>query len=157
MKPKINHGKFKSLDDSELIRACLEPVIKQIRGKNFDIKSDTYAQLNAGQRALLMFWVFYSHAQNGLAQFFGEVGYLLDNPGVFSEFTRAMEYFKDPDMQEIMAGMEDIYAAAKGGKCDTQEDTARLEEEYRKSAPFSLKLAANYIRDNPFIFVEIED
>jgi hypothetical protein len=157
MIPKISRVKFESLENSELIRACLEPVIRQIRGKNFDIKSGTYAQLNAGQRALLMFWVFYSHAQNGLEQFFGEVGYLLDNPGVFREFTRAMEYFKDCDMRDILAGIEELYAAARGEKCDIQEEMGRLEEEYRRSAPLSLKLAANYIRDNTSYFIEIED
>jgi hypothetical protein len=153
----IARARFESLDNESLIRACLEPVIKQIWGKNFDIKSDAYSRLNAAQRALMMFWVFYSHSQNGLARFYGEVGYLLEKPGVFREFERAMEYFKDPDMKEIITGVEELYEAAKGGKCDTQEGMDRLDEGYSRAAPLLLKLVAEYIRDNPGMFVELTD
>jgi hypothetical protein len=153
----MKRAEFETLDDSSLVRACLEPVIGQIKGKDLNIKSKAYSQLNAGQRALLMFWVLYGHSQNGVRQFYGEVGYLLDQPGVFGEFIRAAEYFQDASMRDLVTGMEEFYAAAsQGAKCDTEEELDRLDEKCRLVSPSSLKLASNYVRQNADLFLEIE-
>lgn len=66
---KMKRTQFNSLDHITLAWKCIEPTIQQIRGKNLNVKSQVYAQLTQGQKALLMFWILYGHTRNGVARF----------------------------------------------------------------------------------------
>ena len=100
---------FDSLDDAALAWACVEPTIRQIRGRSPAVKAAVYAQLTAGQRALLIYGVLRGHSQNGVAQFFGEVGYLVLYVDVWSALRSAMTYFGDDDMRRAVEEMAELY------------------------------------------------
>jgi len=98
-----------SLDDHALPWACIEPVIQQIRGKNFMMKSQVYIQLTTGQRALLMFQVLYGHTHNGIAEFYDHTSYFLAEPGIWDQFKDGMKYFGENTMLQLIEEMEEMY------------------------------------------------
>lgn len=168
---------FDTLDDVALGWACIEPTIQQIRGKELNVKSQVYAQLTAGQRGLLMFWVLYGHARNGVAQFYSEVEYLLAHADLWSELKLGLSYFGDDAMLRLIEKMEGVYsvlvaknrlggaelrsACAQNLHGDSELPATvavdRLDVMYNETAPATLKRISAYIRKNPGEFVQIED
>ena len=72
---RIKLKDFETLNASALIWTCIEPTIHKIRGKNFVVKSEAYSQLNAGQRALLMFQILYGPTSTGVGEFYAHKSY----------------------------------------------------------------------------------
>ncbi|KLU63353.1 hypothetical protein CEB3_c02770 [Peptococcaceae bacterium CEB3] len=171
----MNRSVLDTLDNSALAWSCIEPTIQIIRGKNFNIKSEVYDQLTAGQRALLMFWVFYGHTQTGVAQFYGDVSYLLAQADIWSELKKSMRYFRDDAMLGVLQKMEDVYRillaknqlefenchrfSADDIKCDSELSTtiSRLDEVLPKIEPNTINRMADYIRNNLGEFLQIEE
>jgi hypothetical protein len=51
MLAEIERQCFRSMDDKSLIWACVEPTIREIRGRDMSIKSEAHGRLNRGQQA----------------------------------------------------------------------------------------------------------
>jgi hypothetical protein len=77
---KIRRQEFDSLEDAALGRACFEPIIPKIRGKDNVVKAQVYKQLTTGQQALFMFNAYYNHASNSLAEFYWWTAYYPAQP-----------------------------------------------------------------------------
>lgn len=92
---EIKRADFYSFNDNDLGWVCIEPIIQKIRGRELNIKSQVYAQLTRGQKALFMFWVLYGHSNNGIIQFYNEMDYLIKNVDIWSELKSASAYFDD--------------------------------------------------------------
>jgi hypothetical protein len=170
---RIDRQMFISLDDISLIWTCIEPTIKQIRGKNFMIKSEFSSHLTKGQRALLMFQVLYGHTGNGVIEFYSHLSYLLSENGMWSELKKAMEYFGDYSMANLISDMEVTYHVIETKYCkedsewfyidNIDEDleikltTDRLNKSLSVLLPEVIKSIGLYIRNNPTEFVQFED
>ena len=157
-----------SLDEQALPWVCIEPVIQQIRGKNFTLKSQVYKDLTAGQRALLMFQVLYGHSRNGIIEFFQHTSYFLSEQGVWDQFKDGMRYFGEDAMLQLIAEMEEIHQGLEArGKHEAIEDIGndpelfaaigRIDGKLQEILPETLKRIGSYIRDNPVEFVQIEE
>ncbi len=166
---------FESLDDIELGKACIDPTIRQIRGKDVAVKARVYAQLTPGQRALLMFWVLYGHAQGGVARFYCEVDYLLTRAEMWTELEAGMRFFGDAAMAGLIEEMERAYRVLESrigrermarrditvtdidNDAELHASAGRLDARYREIVPVTLKRVCAYIRSNPGAFVQIEE
>ncbi len=166
---------FDSLDDVEFGKACIEPTIQQIRGKDLTVKARVYAQLAIGQRALLMFWILYGHSHNGVIQFYCEVDYLLSQTELWSELKTGMRFFGDDAMLGLLEEMERVYRVLESrisqerttrrniSAKDINDDAGlytsvcRLDAMYHEIAPATLKRVCAFIRNNPGAFIQIED
>jgi hypothetical protein len=168
----INQKEFDSLSDSSLIWACIEPTIQKIRGQNASIKEDAYTHLSAGQRALLMFQIMHGHSSTGVIEFYCLIPYLPSKGGIWQELKKAMQYFKDYSMLQLLSEMEGDYYAL-GEKCLTEgiervdicinnlhKDSDILISIKQHDAMFheailkTIKLIGVFIRSNPSEFVQ---
>lgn len=157
----VKREDFEILEDDALIWTCIGPTILNIRGRNFSVKSEEYALLNPGQRALLMFRVLYGHSSNGVGELYSHLAYLLVNPGVWSQLKNGVTFFGDDDMAQIIEKMETIYQGQKEGvfekNAEVSESLNDLNQALRETLPLSVKLVASYIRSHAEEFVQIVD
>jgi hypothetical protein len=165
---------FEALNDVSLIWTCIEPTIQQVRGKNFVVKSDVYAQLSTGQRALLMFQMLYGHTSNGVEEFYSHLSYLLLNKGVWSQLKNGMRYFGDYDMIQVLEKVELFFQRLKMEEFKDSEEPHNILAGFDKNAelsasmlllnrslrdtlPSTTKRVATYIRENVNEFVQFID
>lgn len=164
----IKREKFDSLDDSALPWACIEPVVQQIRGKSFNIKSQVYTQLTDGQRALLMFQVIYGHTRNGINEFFDHTSYFLSEQGVWGQFRNGMKYFNEKEMLQLIEEIERFYQIVQDEKYQKPEFNCgnephfkntikQIDNKLKEIMPLSLRNIGAYIRKNSNEFIEIND
>lgn len=168
----VKQKDFEEWNDTLLIWKCIEPTILQIRGKNFTIKSEAYAHLTAGQRALLMFQMLYGHTSNGVEEFYSHQSYLLSNQGVWSQQKKGMQYFGDDDMVQLLEKMETVYQSLKTEEfkesieqhnvpiigndkgVELSETMSLLNKSLRDTLPLTIKRVTAYIRNNVDEFVQ---
>jgi uncharacterized protein YlzI (FlbEa/FlbD family) len=165
---------FEALNDVSLIWTCIEPTIQQVRGKNFVVKSDVYAQLSTGQRALLMFQMLYGHTSNGVEEFYSHLSYLLLNKGVWLQLKNGMRYFGDYDMIQVLEKVELFFQRLKMEEFKDSEEPHNilagfdknaelsasmllLNRSLRETLPSTTKRVATYIRENVNEFVQFID
>lgn len=164
---------FNSLDDASLIWTCIEPTIKQIRGRSFEIKLDVSNRLNNGQQALLMFQMLYGHTVNGVKEFFGNLSYLLSKKGVWSQLKNGIRYFGDYGLLNLLDEMEEAYNKfienngmedsegleinATGIDSDIHKTINSLDKRFYEILPATIKLIGSYIRNYPNEFLQIEE
>lgn len=162
---KIKRADFYSFNDNDLGWVCIEPIIQKIRGRELNIKSQVYAQLTRGQKALFMFWVLYGHSNNGIIQFYNEMDYLIKNVDIWSELKSASAYFDDEGLLQILKEMEKIYYILQKQQMENygietnhmglklQEDINLLDERFHKVIKLSFRKIGVYVRKNPDEFV----
>lgn len=148
MLPAIEQSAMDSLDDSALIWVCIEPVIRQIRGKSISKKKEVSSRLTPGQQALLMFQVFYGHAGDGIAGFYNSTSYLLSDKGFWNELIKGMEYFGCHSMAELIYEMKEQYAEQIDIAADHDSALERL-------LPMEVEMVGSYIRCHPAEFIRI--
>jgi hypothetical protein len=141
------------LEDDKLIWACVEPNILKVRGKDPNTKSNVFAQLSGGQRALFMFQVLYGHMHNGSSRFFDQISYLADHLDIWAALKLAMNYFGESDMAGLIEKMEKAYAT----KGIANEMLSQLDALYQNAIPAALKRIGEYIRNHPAEFIKFED
>lgn len=113
----MDRAAFEALDHAALAWARIESAILRIRGKEPKLKRQVCAELTAGQRALLMFWVLQGHARNGVAQSYQEVAYLLAEADIWRELKASLSYFGDEAMLRLVEEMERLYHLAYSSIC----------------------------------------
>lgn len=162
---------FESLDSPALGQACVAPFIAQIRGQDVAIKSQVYAQLGPGQRALLMFWVFFGHARPGVRHFYAAIAYLLPHVDLWTAIKTGLGFFQDHAMLELVREIEAHYhvlAACRPTEShwytvdsEVAPDLLAVENELdaklQMIAPATMERIGRYIRSNPSQFVELVD
>lgn len=168
----LNRREYEALSDAALIRACLDATIREIRGRDFKIKSQVYQRLESGQRALLMFQMLYGHSESGVTGFFC-LSYILSQASVWQELRHGAGYFGDYTLLNLIGEMEQVYAQLKDGHKDAgpeqleeieaigdstlQAAISNLNTRLSQILPISVKLVGTYIRRHPYEFVNIED
>lgn len=142
---------IKSLPDTELIWHCIEPIINQPRAKDIRTKMDVYKNLSESKRALFMFQVLYGHASNGMKEFFAQISYLAEVMDIWSAFKSAFNYLGDEKMSCIIDNIQDAYYKSKQ---DINFSFHELDILYKDQIDKSIKLAADYIRNNLSLFAD---
>ena len=158
---EITQCEFETLGDAELIWYCIEPVIRDIRGKNISVKLNAYEGLTEGQRTLLMFQILYGHSSNGVREFFYG-SYYLDKQGFWPQLKQAIASIGDTALLPLLDEIEQAYAIVKHNQ-DKLEQTngeiesriAYIDERLAKILPETVKMTAAYIRRYPNEFLEI--
>jgi hypothetical protein len=162
----VSYQDFTSTDDKTLGWKCIEPVIQKIRGKNPEVKSAVYKSLTRGQQSLLVFWIIYGHARNGIKQFYGELDYLIVNPDVWQEFKVKYEYFGDDNFLNLIKELENVYhnhiksvesISIYLNNTDSQIAIRQLDEKFNEIVPESIKKIGQFIRNNPDEFFHFND
>lgn len=167
----ISRKLYDVLGDDELRQACVRTVAEQIRGKSFAVKSEALAGLNPSQKALFMYGVWYDHAKQSPMELYCWTAHLLSQPGYWEGVTKALRFFEDTamiDVLEELRGIYDCYVLQRGRDMsevtfrdlEQQEDLrGQVEECYRRfqaEVPCSLHRLALYIRahaEDFFIFL----
>ncbi len=163
----VKRKDFETLNDVSLIWTCIEPAILQARGKSFTIKSEVFANLTAGQRALFMFQVLYGHISKGVEEFYSHLSYLLSNKGVWLQLIEGMKYFRDYDMVKILEKMDLVFKeiaqqhnaliVSIDKNTELSASMSLINRSLSDTLPSTIKLVATYIRDNTDEFVEVVD
>lgn len=168
----MSRERFDGLDADSLCRICMEPVFRQIRGRDMEMKAAVISRLNEGQRSLCMFEIFYRHAKNSAEEYYGWVGSLLSQPGVWDEILRGLAFFGDESMTSLLTRTEDDLrkrnarlglSFEQAVLTDLERDgelRGKMTELYRELediAPVTQKNIAVYIRSHPDEFVVWED
>lgn len=162
---EMKRADFYSFNDNDLGWACIEPIIQKIRGRELNIKSQVYAKLNRGQKALLMFFVLYGHSNKCIIQFYNEMDYLIKNVDIWSELKMTSTYFDDDGLQQILKEMKKTYYTLQKQQMgnykieindlgvELQENINLLDERFHEVIKLSFKKIGYYIRKNPDEFV----
>lgn len=171
----MQRQEFNAYDDTMLIWTCIKPVILLIRGKNFSIKSEVYTRMTTAQRALLMFQMLYGHTSEGVIEFYTHLSYLLSNNGVWMQLKKAMQYFGDDDMLNLLNEMDIVFQSlnAKEFHENAEQYNSNMEGVQNNSAlfaslgeldtalhhalPSTIQRVSTYIRNHPDEFVRFQD
>lgn len=167
---KMKQAEFDGMSDEELGRACVEPMLLSIRGKDFVTKTQTISSLNRSQQALCMFRVLYDHAKNSAGEYYAWIAYLLQAPGYWSGVMEGLRYFEDESMMQLLEEtklfieernresnkpMESVSLNDLEQDCELSEKVDRLYSKFNEIAQSSLKLISTFIRSNSQDFVTI--
>jgi hypothetical protein len=143
-----------ALSDEELIAFCVEPLIRDARGKDPETKARVLASLSSGQRALFMFQVLHGHADRGVLQFFRQISYLTEALDVWAALKSAMEYFKDTEMLELISKMESAFPEAASGE---RAGLDALDRAYAEQISKTVRRIGSRIRMDPAAFLKPEN
>ncbi|MFX3635087.1 MAG: hypothetical protein ACE3L7_19115 [Candidatus Pristimantibacillus sp.] len=162
---RLDRKKFEFMDDAILGWTCIEPTLMQVRARSPEIKAQVYGQLTAGQRALMMFHVMHDHAKHSAMEYYGWIGYLLDQPGTWKEVVQALRLFGDEAMLHCIEQMKAVIEQRNGQVSlnDLAEDAALAAivgeqyDEFIRITPQSITLNANYIRSHNDEFIHFTD
>jgi len=159
---------FDSLQPDQLGRACIEPVLLPLRGKNPSVKAETYQQLTVGQRALFMFHVWHDHAQGSAVEFYCWLAYTRQEFSYWIGIQAGLRFFGQDKMITLLEEMSDIVEERnqKLGKTmeavspqDLEDDPVlsesvnRLYTFYQNLVPETILTIHSYIRSHPDEFV----
>lgn len=150
----MNQNEINQLSDDQLIWACAQPLIWQVRGKDPLTKAGYMKTLSEAQRALFLFHVMFGHAHHGMALFFQQIAYIAESMDFWAALKASMRYFEDDEMLNLIGRMESAYSALKQGNVIPLEE---LDEQYNQRIASTLGLIGSYIRNNPAEFMGQED
>ncbi len=164
----MNREQFGNLDDAELGWACIEPAIQLVRSGQMS-KSQVYAGLTSGQRALFMFRAYYNHAIQSLPEFYWWSSYFLAWQNAWKEIKAGLHYFEDDAMIQLFIETETALLSRNPPQrleefqiphddLDYDEDLRAmvipLYNKFRELSPSTLNRMGEYVRHNPLEFVQ---
>lgn len=163
--------KRQDLRSEQLSWLCIEPAILEIKGKSAKVKNEAYKQLNAGQRALYMFYVFHNHTRT-ITEFYWFASYLIGDLKGWNTIKRDILFFEDHEMLELYEEIE-LLAESKNRlddgtwrealASDLEKDTEllvttkRLYEKYLLHAPETIHRMNAYINEHSNDFLLLSD
>ncbi|MBC6974875.1 hypothetical protein H9I32_21545 [Bacillus sp. Xin] len=177
---KMKRQEFDQLAQEAIFKACFEPLIlvyknrvaKQNTGDKTMVKEQFYKELTKGQRALFVFKVYYDHASESLAEFYWWSAYFMAQPKIWSAIKAGLQYFGDDVMLLMLEKIEVIlkkhnHPSSLEGFTITREELDRNKEllasigplhvTFDETAPLTIKIISEYVRNNQREFVQIED
>ncbi len=151
----MTQNELTQLNNEQLIWACAQPLIWQVRGKDPFTKAHYMKTLSDAQRALFLFQVMVGHAHSGIALFFEQIAYIAESMDFWAALKASMKSFKDEQMLSLVGKMEDAYIVLKQGEnCSAVLDA--LDKQYNERIPSTISLIGACIRSNPCAFISLE-
>ncbi|MGG1658817.1 hypothetical protein [Brevibacillus sp. NRS-1366] len=164
----IKREYFDSLPPDQLGRACIEPVLLPLRGKNPSVKAEVYQQLTLGQRALFMFHVFHDHACGSAVEFYSWTAYTRQEFSYWIGIQAGLRFFGQEQMITLLEEMNNVLeernqrlgkTMADASLQDLEDDALldetvnRLYTTYQRIVPDTVLTIHSYIRSHPDEFV----
>ncbi|WP_338449907.1 hypothetical protein R4Z09_27795 [Niallia oryzisoli] len=161
---------FDSLEDYHLVRACFDPIIPMIRGKDASVKEQVYHQLNTSQQALFLFNAYYNHACHSTEEMYWWSAYYFAQPKTWQEIKGALKYFKAAEMHDLLEKVESTFITRDYPKKleqfsiaynDLEKDIELFQifqehnNHFQEISPATLKQIGLYIRKNPNEFIRL--
>jgi len=96
---------------SSLSQRCFEPLITIYKRRmseetNIDVKEHFYEELTEGQRALFMFYVYYSHISESLIEFYWWSAYFMAQSKKWAALKTCFKYFHDEPFLLLLEKIE---------------------------------------------------
>lgn len=151
----MTKNELTKLNDEQLIWACAQPLIWQVRGKDPLTKAQYMKTLSDAQRALFLFQVMFGHAHHGMKLFFEQIAYIAESMDFWAALKSSMKYFNDEQMLSLVGKMERAYIALKQGE-NCSAVLNELDGQYDQRIPSTVKLIGSYIRNNSADFIEFD-
>lgn len=168
---------YDSLSDLALFNACFQPLIldyksRMVKDNSSIVKELFYKDLTAGQKALFVFHVYYDHAIESPEEFYWWSAYYLAQPKIWSAITIGLQYLGDDRMYQLLEETEIILKSHNdantlekftvtrenlGSNCELTVAIHSLYMNFNKISPQTIKGISKFIRNNPEIFLKIED
>jgi hypothetical protein len=169
---KMNRSTFDFLKDTDLPKACFDPIIPLIRAKGMDVKEEVYSQLTEGQEALFLYNAYFNHASKSLAEFYWWSAYYYAQPKIWSALRFALHYFQTYDLNQLLTEIEanlevrdyprnlETYKAAYNDldhNQDLLDDFTALFSKLNSMTPGFQQTIGEVIRYNPSEFIHLEE
>lgn len=164
MRVIINEENLDSLNNEELIQICMEDIIREIRGKNPEVKSEIYKQLTDGQKIAFAFKVMFDHSKT-VEEFYWYALYLMSELNAWPEMKSKAQLFGDTKLVAIYERIEIALAESKRLETDgnwkvtlsvviTNDLVNGIFNEYSRVSEESIELIGDYIRQNLYEFIQ---
>jgi hypothetical protein len=148
---QITTQELTGLDDVALVRRCIEPTIFKIRGTDMAWRLRVYATLTSGQKALLGFWIVFTHGRNGWSSLHADLQHLMGHDQFWAGIKHAARSFGLPELLDSTQAFERQLAAP----APNPMVVARLDERLVRSLPEGIRVVASFVRANPAEFVRV--
>ncbi|MBH5319890.1 hypothetical protein I6N90_18995 [Paenibacillus sp. GSMTC-2017] len=164
---------FDEMNDFELGAACFKPIIqayKRAQVENEDFVTTVYSDLSDGQKALFIFWTYYSHVKVSEADCYYWSALYMAQPERWTGLFRGLQFFEDRHTLPLVEEMDVLLKGRNHPRSldhfdvsyeDINEDP-RLKEEisifYEKlldALPVTIGIISRYIREHPSKFFEL--
>ncbi len=147
--------------DADLITRCAAPIVRRMHDADPVARAAVAPSLSADQGALLAFWILFVHNDDGLAGLCRTHAHRLANSDFWTLVQTGLR--DDAALFGIVARLRNlveraVVAAPRGGHHGWLEvldkhEMDRLEAEFGKAMPTSLRRMADYIRAHPDSFL----
>ncbi|SYX83398.1 hypothetical protein [Paenibacillus alvei] len=166
---KMQTDVYRSIAQDSLGWKMIEPIIERIKGKDPIEKSQVYAKLTEGQKALFMFFVFHKHTES-IDEFYWFASYFVGDLQAWQALKKGMRQFEDEGMLRLYDQVEALVESYKRKPdrswreaivADLEQNeelygkVSHLYEAYKKQAPATLEHIHHYIQHNVEEFVEL--
>jgi hypothetical protein len=170
-----------SLSDADLVARCAGPVTRRLHVADPAARVAALRQLTAGQRAVLAFSLVHDHGDRGLAGLCAELPHRLVHDGFWTLLESGLRVVEDEALLALLRRLRREVASTlagagvpddlgRGGELEHDgfvrlveelerldpEVMTRLDEEYRRILPGSLRRVALHIRTHAREFVAVE-
>ncbi len=165
----MKREEFDAIKSDQIGWKSIEPLLIKIRGKEIAAKAEAYMELNAGQRALFVFFAFHNHTHT-IGEFYWMAAYNIGFVKLWPALKNDISYLGSNEMKSIYEEIEAIIEAKNrldDGSwrdalvSDLDNDTALLTSineiyfKYRHAAERTVNLINTYVANNLGEFFEI--
>ncbi|MFD3258248.1 hypothetical protein ACE3MQ_06550 [Paenibacillus lentus] len=166
---KLTLAELCSWEIHHLAWLSVEPYTQEIRGKDAQSKGTLFEQLNNGQKAIFMFYVFHNHVESP-AQYYWFASYYVGELQIWPALLQGMEYLRDEQMLVVYKQLEDIVERRnrlENGEwrealaADLDHDAVlryEIDESfslYNLHAPGTIQRMNGYVQDHLEEFIEV--
>jgi hypothetical protein len=157
----LDRSELRSKDDWSLIWTCVSSFILEVRGKSELVKMDLYGRLSTHQRRVFIFVVYYSHARESASSLLYYSREFI-HAGYWRELEKAIRFFDDAQLLELMAAIENACKAAPIMEWPQEDlDRALADKIRRLFGPFversaeTVRTIGGHLRANPSRYFDL--
>ncbi|WCK56225.1 hypothetical protein PP175_10070 [Aneurinibacillus sp. Ricciae_BoGa-3] len=171
---KMKWDAFNTLQDEALGLACFEPInqaYKEIQTRGDDFSTGLYQRLSDGQKALFIFRAYYTHVRKSAADLYWWSAYFMAQPGRWPALKNGLRLFGDRATRYLLEdleaslrernhprNLENFDVSTQDLRYDPElcSSVSSLYAQLHEAAPITIKIIADYIRNHPGDFVQIQ-
>ncbi|GKU76364.1 hypothetical protein [Paenibacillus sp. L3-i20] len=164
---------FNTMNNVDLGTACFKPLIqvyKRAQTEEQNFATDIYPHWSSGQRALFIFWTYYSHVKKSEADCYYWSALYMAQSERWSGLFRGLQFFEDRDTLPLIEEMDALLKKRNHPRSmsdfnvsyDDINNDPLLHEQisvwYAKllvALPITIALISDYIRLHPDQFTEL--
>jgi len=172
----MKQAELVALPAEALCQACFEPLIQAYKQRMADSghtldKGQFYQEMTDGQQALFAWYIYYSHAKNGLPEFYWWSAYFYAQPEIWSQIQAGLFYFSQTNMAHLLNNVDAVLEQHEHPRHldhftitretlytepQLTEAIRTLHEQFDQQTPDTIKQIGDYIQQHKTAFIEIE-